>query len=58
MILIQNGIHPGENGGKDASMMLLRDVLVSKRLAAWLDQVILLSIPVFNIDGHEKHVAL
>jgi hypothetical protein len=53
IILLQNGIHPGENGGKDASMMLLRDVLVTKRYAAWLDKVILLSIPVFNIDGHE-----
>ena len=54
VILLQNGIHPGENGGKDASMMLLRDVLVTKKHAAWLDQVILLSIPVFNVDGHEN----
>jgi hypothetical protein len=55
-ILLQNGIHAGENGGKDAAMMLLRDVLVTKRLASWLDRVILLSIPVFNADGHE-HVS-
>jgi hypothetical protein len=54
VILIQNAIHPGENGGKDATMMLLRDVLVSRKLASWLDHVILLSIPVFNIDGHEN----
>ena len=54
IILLQNGIHPGENGGKDASMMLLRDVLVTRKHAAWLDQVILLSIPVFNVDGHEN----
>jgi hypothetical protein len=56
VVLLQNGIHPGENGGKDASMMLLRDVLVTKRHAAWLDHVIILSIPVFNADGHE-HVS-
>jgi murein tripeptide amidase MpaA len=53
VVLLQNGIHPGENGGKDAAMMLLRDVLISKRFAAWLDEVILISIPVFNPDGHE-----
>lgn len=54
VVLLQNGIHPGENGGKDASVMLLRDVLVSKTHVRWLDHVILLSIPVFNADGHER----
>jgi hypothetical protein len=54
VILLQNGIHAGENGGKDAAMMLLRDVLVTRRYAAWLDKVIILSIPVFNADGHER----
>jgi hypothetical protein len=53
ILLLQNGIHPGENGGKDASVMLLRDMLVTKKHAALLDQAIVLSIPVFNIDGHE-----
>lgn len=54
ILLLQNGIHPGENGGKDASIMLLRDVLVSKKHAAFLDHAIVLSVPVFNIDGHEN----
>lgn len=54
VVLLQNGIHPGENGGKDAAMMLLRDVLVTRRLARLLDSVIILSIPVFNPDGHER----
>lgn len=53
VVLLQNGIHAGENGGKDASMLLLRDVLVTRRLAYWLDNVILISIAVFNADGHE-----
>ncbi len=53
VVLLQNGIHAGENGGKDAAMMLLRDVLVTRRHAAWLDHLILISIPVFNADGHE-----
>ncbi|MCL4797450.1 MAG: M14 family metallopeptidase [Bryobacteraceae bacterium] len=54
VLLIQNGIHPGENGGKDAAMMLLRDLLVTRRMAALLDRVIVLSIPVLNADGHEN----
>lgn len=53
VVLLQNGIHAGENGGKDAAMMLLRDVLLTRRLAACLDHLILISIPVFNVDGHE-----
>jgi hypothetical protein len=56
VVLLQNGIHAGENGGKDAAYMLLRDVLITKRYAAWLDKVVILSIPVFNADGHE-HVS-
>ncbi len=54
VVLLQNGIHAGENGGKDAAMMLLRDLLVTRRLARLLDSVIVLSIPVFNADGHER----
>jgi murein tripeptide amidase MpaA len=54
IVLLQNGIHPGEVGGKDASLMLARDILVSKRFAKWLDQSIILILPVFNADGHEN----
>jgi hypothetical protein len=54
VVLIQNGIHAGEIAGKDATAMLLRDLLATKRLAALLDNVIVLSIPVFNVDGHER----
>ncbi len=54
VVLLQNGIHAGENGGKDAAMMLLRDLLVTRRLGKLLDSVIVLSIPVFNADGHER----
>ncbi len=53
-VLLQNGIHAGENGGKDAAMMLLRDILVTRRLEKLLDSVVVLSIPVFNPDGHER----
>jgi len=54
VIYIQNGIHSGEIAGKDATFMLLRDMVVTKRFASLLDRVILLVVPVFNIDGHER----
>ncbi len=54
VVLLQNGIHAGENGGKDAAMMLLRDILVTKSRASLLDHSIVLSIAVFNADGHER----
>lgn len=54
VVLIQNGIHAGEIDGKDASLMLLRDIAITKSKAALLDHVILLVIPVYNVDGHER----
>ncbi len=54
ILMIQNGIHAGEIDGKDASMILLRDILISKEKFHYLDNVILMIIPVFNIDGHER----
>ncbi|OGV02605.1 MAG: hypothetical protein A2330_11025, partial [Ignavibacteria bacterium RIFOXYB2_FULL_36_7] len=52
--LIINGIHSGEIEGKDASMILLREILVTKEKEKMLDNVILLVIPVFSVDGHER----
>lgn len=54
IVLIQNGIHPGEIEGKDACMLLLREILVTKEKEHLLDNIILLIIPVLNIDGHER----
>jgi hypothetical protein len=48
VLLINNGIHPGEPEGIDASMMLTRDLL--KKNALPKDVVICL-IAVYNIDG-------
>jgi hypothetical protein len=49
VILINNGIHPGEPDGVDASMLLLRDLAVKKiRLP---DNVALAVIPLYNIGG-------
>jgi len=54
ILLIQNCIHPGEVEGKDACMILLREILITKEKEHLLDNVILLIIPVLNIDGHER----
>jgi hypothetical protein len=54
VIMIQNGIHSGEIEGKDACLLLLREILITKEKSDWLDHVILLIVPVFNVDGHER----
>lgn len=48
ILLINNGIHPGEPEGIDASMMLARDLLKDNHLPA---NVVVCIIPVYNIDG-------
>ena len=50
-ILINNGIHPGESDGIDASMMLLRDIVQSDSLKAKYQNSIICVIPVYNIGG-------
>jgi hypothetical protein len=49
VILINNGIHPGEPDGIDASMMLVRDVV--KKKTPLPANVVLAIIPVYNIGG-------
>ena len=54
IVLIQAGIHAGEIDGKDAGIMLLRDIAVTKKRAALLDSAIILFMPIYNVDGHER----
>lgn len=54
VVLIQNGIHSGEIEGKDACMLMLREILVTKEKFHLLKNLVLLIIPVFNVDGHER----
>lgn len=49
IILINNGIHPGEPDGIDASMMLVRDAAMGKIMIP--PNVVLAVIPAFNIGG-------
>jgi len=52
-LLVQAGIHSGEIDGKDAGLMLLRDISKGGKMAL-LDKVNMLFIPIFNLDGHER----
>lgn len=54
VILIQAGIHAGEIEGKDAGLMLLRDIVVKKKFTDLLDHATILFIPIYNVDGHER----
>ena len=54
VVLIQACIHAGEPDGKDAGFALLRDVAITKSDAGLLDNVVLLFIPIYNTDGHER----
>ncbi len=49
IILINNGIHPGESDGIDASMMLIRDFAEGTLKAP--ENTIVAVIPVYNIGG-------
>lgn len=53
VVLIQNGIHAGEIDGKDASLLLLRD-LASGEHPEILNAVTLVVLPIYNVDGHER----
>jgi hypothetical protein len=54
VVLVQAGIHPGEIEGKDAGLMLLRDIAVTHKYPHLLDHLVLVYIPVFSVDGHEN----
>jgi hypothetical protein len=48
-ILVNNGIHPGEPDGIDASMLLVRDIVTNKKTLP--ANIVLAIIPVYNIGG-------
>jgi murein tripeptide amidase MpaA len=53
VLLAQAGIHPGEIDGKDAGMMLLRDMAFYGK-DGLLDSANLILIPILSVDGHER----
>jgi murein tripeptide amidase MpaA len=52
--LIQGGIHAGEIDGKDAGFLALREMLEQRTAQGALDRQVLIFVPVFNVDGHER----
>ena len=52
ILMINNGIHPGEPDGVDASVMLCNELLgKDSPLSGLLDSVIICIIPMYNVDG-------
>jgi hypothetical protein len=54
IVLIQNGIHAGEIEGKDASLALVRDMAALHTREALLDSCIVLVLPIYSVDAHER----
>ena len=48
-ILVNNGIHPGESDGIDATMMLFRDLALEKITPP--ENTVIATIPIYNIGG-------
>lgn len=53
VVLVMNGIHAGEVEGKEASMMLVRDVLAGHH-GDLLQHLVLVVVPLFNPDGNDR----
>ena len=49
IILINNGIHPGESDGIDATMMLFRDLVTGEITPP--KKTVLVTIPIYNVGG-------
>jgi len=53
VIYIQANIHAGEVEGKEASLMVARDIVLKEK-PPFLDKLVILIAPIFNADGNEK----
>ena len=49
ILLLNNGIHPGESDGIDATMMLFRDLALEK--ISTPEHTIVVTIPIYNVGG-------
>ncbi|MEO8705365.1 MAG: M14 family metallopeptidase [Kofleriaceae bacterium] len=52
VVLVINGIHAGEVEGKEAALMLMRDLLDGKH-AGLIAELTLVVVPLFNPDGND-----
>ena len=55
IIYLQGGIHPDEAEGKEALLMVIRDILFGDKKYL-LDNLIILVQPNFNVDGNEMRM--
>jgi len=53
VVYIQANIHAGEVEGKEAALMLARDLAIGDN-QSYLDEIVVLIAPIFNPDGNEK----
>ncbi len=53
VIYIQGNIHAGEVEGKEAVMMMMRDILLGNK-TGFLDNQVILFVPIYNTDGNDK----
>lgn len=53
VVYVQGNIHGGEVEGKEASLILMRDILFGDKQHL-LDEQILLFVPVYNADGNDN----
>lgn len=51
VLLINNGIHPGEPEGIDATMALVRDILMDSDRKKILENLVIVIIPILNTGG-------
>jgi hypothetical protein len=56
IVYLQANIHAGEVEGKEAAQMLLRDLTLGP-LRGLLDSLVLLVVPIYNVDGNEALAA-
>ena len=54
IVLVQNAIHAGEMDGKDACLALLRDIVIRREKANLIERAVLVIVPIYNADGHER----
>jgi hypothetical protein len=54
ILMVQACIHPGEPEGKDAGLILFRDMAIYGKDTSLLRNVSIVFIPIFNVDGHER----
>ncbi len=54
VVYLQANIHAGEVEGKEALQMLARDIVMAEAPPTFLDDLVILVVPMFNPDGNEK----